>query len=811
VTRPSSRFEPAAAETLRQAIRAAGGVEVFAIGDVADGVVTSVVITCRGTDDSVPALVDRPNAGQAVIHNHPSGNLYPSGADLALAGLYGEDGVGVVIVDSDVTRSNWVVEPFVKARRPVSDEALLRFFHDDLPKVLPGFEPRGQQIEMAQRVAAALDEGKALLCEAGTGTGKSLAYLAPAALWALTNESKVVVSTHTRALQAQLLSSDLPLLNAAGLPVRTAVLQGRNNYLCRRRLDLAVDEAEAGGDEAEKQALRELVAWSATTTDGSRSDLSQALEPSLWDRVLSDSDLSLSVKCPLYDRCHYYRARREAAAAHVVVVNHALLLVDLALRHQLGRGVLPKYDRVILDEAHHLEDAATGAATEDLSARAVQRALRPLVDTRRRRGALTRLVQGPATKLATGPREQLEARAAGLMPLVHSLGTGVEATLAPLARQVHQQSVRITEPFRDSEAWSLDVVPVVRHLQSELDDVVRLLEQLAEPFTDLRLDDVDQQALLDLNRARRRLTRHAEVATAFLDDDADRCRWLAPDRGRRRLPLAKLAVAPIEVADTLKKILFHPIPGVTCTSATLTVRQRFGFFRARAGVTEADEVLFPSPFDHASQAILGLPRDLPDPNHDDYLPATARVIQEAVRASDGGAFVLCTSYRAVEAYRRQLEGHGRTILAQGHGSRSKLLERFKEQPRSVLVGTDSFWEGVSVKGWGLRLVIIPRVPFRVPTEPLQQARHERLQQRGIDPFRAYVLPEAVIKLRQGYGRLIRGHDDRGAVLLLDRRIHDRAYGRILLQSLPPARRVVGPWRRVLEELQRLYGPAGGRR
>lgn len=800
----SLRFSPEAAATLRQAIQEAGGVEVFAIGDVRDRIVTDLEVTCRGTEDSVFALVDRPQAGQAVIHNHPSGVLRPSDADLGLAHRYGEDGVGVVIVDNEVTRDHWVVEPHVRTARPVSDDALQAFFHEQLPEVLPGFEPRGQQVDMARRVARALDEGKALLCEAGTGTGKSLAYLAPAALWALANESKVVISTHTRALQAQLLHSDLPLLTAAGLPVRTAVLQGRNNYLCRRRLGLAVEEAERGDDLGEKEIFAELVRWSETTSDGSRSDLAQALDPALWERVLSDGDLTLSVKCPLYSTCHYYKARRDAAAAHIVVVNHALLLVDLALRHQLGRGVLPKYHRVILDEAHHLESAATGAATEELSARAVQRALRPLVDSRRRRGALTRLVQGPAGHLQGMARQQVEARAAALLPSVHGLGTGVEATLEPLARQVADQPVRITEAYRADDAWRLDIVPTVRHLQSELDDVVQGLERVLEPFEGLTLPDADQQPLLDLQRARRKLVRHAEVATAFLDEDPDRCQWLAPDRGRHRRPTARLAVAPIEVRDTLRTILFHPIPGVTCTSATLTVRDQFGYFKARTGVLESDEVIFPSPFDHARQAVLGLPRDLPDPNAPDYLSATAQVVREAVKASDGGAFVLCTSHRAVDAYARALQGTGRPILAQGHGSRSKLLARFKEQPRSVLVGTDSFWEGVSVKGWGLRLVIIPRVPFRVPTEPLQQARHERIQARGHDPFRAYVLPEAVIKLRQGYGRLIRGHDDRGAVLILDRRLHDRAYGRILLGSLPPARRVQGPWKRVHEALVDLF-------
>lgn len=822
------RFTPKAAAEMRRAIQDHGGNEVFAIGDVEDRLVTSVTITCRGTESAVPALVDRPRAGQVVIHNHPSGVLQPSEPDLALAHLYGEDGVGVVIVDNPVARSTWVVEPHAPRARPVDGAALHDFFHRSLPKVLPGFEPRPQQLEMAERVAASLDDGNPLLCEAGTGTGKSLAYLVPAALWALANDSKVVVSTYTRALQGQLLHSDLPLLAKGGLEVTTAVLEGRGNYLCRRRLELArgeVDRRDDGEDpddhspdvdsEGERQALDDLVAWSDSTASGSRSDLSHPVEPDLWERVLSDSDLTLSVKCPFYDRCHYYSARRHAASAHIIVVNHALLLVDLALRSQSGRGVLPKYDRVILDEAHHLEAAATGAATETLSARAVQRAVAPLLDRRRRKGVLTRLVQGPAKRLTQAKQDELSARAANLAPILDTLQSGVEQALLQVGDVLapdleggargRPTSVRITDSVRQGDAWNLDVVPTVRHLSSELEDAVRGLESLTDPFEDLELPEALQQPLLDLGRARRRLTTHIDVAHGFLDDDPERCRWTAPDRGRRGVALTKLALAPIEVRDTLRRILFDPIPGVTCTSATLTVANRFNFFRARTGLSGGHEVTYPSPFDHAQQAVLGLPRDLPPPNHPDFLRASTDTILAAVDASDGGAFVLCTSYRAVDHYAAALRRRGgRTVLAQGHGSRHRLLERFKEGRRAVLVGTDSFWEGVSVKGDGLRLVVIPRLPFRVPTEPLLQARHERIQQQGYDPFRAYALPETVIKLRQGYGRLIRGHRDRGAVVLLDRRIHDRAYGRILLQSLPPARRVMGPWRRVEEELRRLF-------
>lgn len=807
----AGRFAPEAAEALARAIREAGGVEVFAIGDTEDGIVTSVTIACRGQEHRVTALIDRPRAGQVVIHNHPSGDLRPSDADMHLAGMYAEDGVGVVIVDSAVTRANWVVEPHVQKQVPVDPEDVARFFRDDLARAMPGFEPRPQQLEMAAKVAESLSRGTPVVVEAGTGTGKSLAYLVPAALWALANDARVMVSTHTKALQAQLLRSDLPMLARAGLEVRTAVLQGRNNYLCKRRLGLALDEEE-GRDDEDAHALRSLAEWEGTSVDGSRTDLPFEVPGRVWDRVLSDSDLSLRHRCAHFASCHYHSARRAAAGAHLVVVNHALLLSDLALRAQYGRGVLPNATRVVLDEAHHLEDSATGAATEHLSATAVRRAILPLLDRGRRRGALARLLDrhaGPASRLPAVARGQLVDRipeiGAGLDALARAV-PDVAAQLAELGLDENDTPLRVTVEVEEGAHWHEDIVPLVTHLASEIEGVVDQLTTLDGLFDDVELDEAGTEPLLDVRRARRRLAAHAAVARRFLEPDEAVCRWFERDRTRRNERLASLAVAPIDVARTLRNILWEPLPGTVSTSATLSVAGRFDWWLHRTGLRDAPTAIFPSPFDHFSQCLLGLPRDLPSPEHPRFLAESARSVARAVELSDGGAFVLCTSYASVKAYAEALRARGgRAVLAQGEAGRAALLERFLQDRRAVLVGTDSFWEGVSVKGEGLRLVVIPRLPFRVPTEPLRLARQERLEARGIDPFRAQALPETAIKLRQGFGRLIRSHSDRGVVLLLDRRIHERRYGPLLLRALPPARRIVGPWRRVEEEVGAFFG------
>jgi ATP-dependent DNA helicase DinG len=773
----AERFAPTGAAALRRQIALAGGIEVFAVGTLDErGNVARIEVHARGNEGAVNAPHGRARAGQVVVHNHPSGNVRPSEADMALAAQFGEDGVGFVIVDNEVERAQWVVEPHARVLRPIDRTALVEVFDAALPAAFPGWEPRPGQREMALAVARALDEGGVVALEAGTGTGKSLAYLAPAVLWALANDRRVVVSTYTRTLQAQLAADDLPAL-ARVLPHRSAVLKGRGNYLCRRRLQLALDEGVEGAER--------VAEWARTSATGDFAEAGFDLDDDLLDRVESDTDQTLRAACPHFNTCFYYQARRAAAAAHLIVVNHALLLRDLAAKAESGgRGILPDFDRVILDEGHHLEDAATRAGDARLSAVAVRRAVAPLLPRRNRPGALDRLAAraetaaspaATATDLAVRARDTAEVGFTGL----------AEHARVP---------VRVVGAPPDSEFFAT--------LAEELQEAAAALGGLEAAVDESKIPANQRQPLLDVQRARRRLQAQADVAVAFLAEDADRVRFLDP--GKRGVAAAH---APLDIGTFVRKHLQDGMATTVLTSATLAVNGNAGPWLARVGLADAHFEAFPSPFDYGRQALLALPRDLPRPDAPNAREGVAELLVGAIEASRGGAFVLCTSYAAVDELGDRVNaalGGRFAVLRQGKGSRERLLARFRDDRGSVLFGTDSFWEGVSVKGDALRLVAIPRLPFRVPTEPVAQARHERLVERGVDPFRAWSLPEAVLRLRQGFGRLIRTGTDRGAVLICDRRIHEMWYGRVFLASLPPARRITAPGRAVLAAMREFY-------
>jgi len=701
---------------------------------------------------------------------------------------------------------------------------------------LPGYEHRPQQLDMLAAVTAAFENDATLTVEAGTGTGKSLAYLLPAIEWSLRKQERVLVSTHTINLQEQLVHTDLPFLTRqAGLACTTALVKGRGNYLCQRK---AAQVAAQGSLLVEDEHQRELAAvmdWAQRTTDGSLGDLPVRPHPAVWEQVVSENDNCLRARCPYYGTCFFYTARRAAAKADLVVVNHHLLMADLALRDQTrdyeDSAVLPPARRVIIDEAHHLEDVATNYFGTQVTYTGLLRSFARLRSPRQEhRGVLPAVLRALAQVSAPDARgvaewvthtitERLLPQRVTVLADAEQCFTELEIGLdeiggPPTAPGVDRK-VRVVPALCETPYWTaLDrwLTRLGRRLADfadELHDVCDRLEHLP--------DDTDKQVVFlttELRALQGRIAAFGVALQAFVRDEPNTCRWIALRQRSRGDTALAFHTAPVAVGPLLQRALFEPFATVVLTSATLTVERRFDYLHDRLGLNELSEpervqtLRVESPFDFAAQALLAVPHDLPDPNDPRYEAAAQEAILECVRASGGGAFVLFTAYgmlnRAVTVLEPELQRLGLSVLRQGQSNRHHLLRRFVHEPRAVLFATDSFWEGVDVRGEALRCVIITRLPFRVPTEPIEQARVEAITERGGNAFAEQTVPQAVIKLKQGFGRLIRARSDRGAVVLLDSRVAHKPYGRIFLQSLPPARQLIAPRQTVYAELRRFF-------
>lgn len=822
---------------IRHEIDAAQGNEVFFIAQPdGDGCLVEACAIARGNQRAVPAILSRATPGQMVLHNHPSGNLTPSDADLDLASICGNNGIGFAIIDNSCERSYLVVSPHTpRSGELLNFDELERAFGPEglLARHLKGFEPRAEQVRMAFCVAKAFNQDQVALIEAGTGTGKSLAYLIPALLWAVRNEQRVVISTNTINLQEQLIKKDIPLLQRhSSSPFNACLVKGRGNYLCLRKLEAGQAEPTLFPDAASEE-LGAIAAWSETTPSGCLSDLSFHPSREVWDDLRCEADQCGRSRCAHFGRCFFYKARRDAAAAQLLVVNHALLLADIALRRESGYdavAILPPFSRLIIDEAHHLEEAATGALSVRIGRAGLMRQLSRLAPGGNRAGILTVL----NTRLGKELPEELDGLyheltgliEAALLPQTQELSALLDRELDWLALALQSDTLpgadqrggeikcRITPELRSTPFW--------QELQTRLRKLAEQLTELASGLGALdraaaKLPDPIRQGLdswlTDAAGIGQRLLTVAQELGWFCEQDEQACRWLEA-RQTSRGSQATICVAPLEVAETIKSSLLEPIPTVVMTSATLTVGDSFGYLRRRIGLDllepeRLEELALASPFDFAAQALVGIPRDLPDPTSTAFRQPLAAAVLRAVSLSQGGAFVLFTSFDLLKqthaSLKNDLERLGLTILRQGEGAgRHQLLARFRKERNAVLFGTDSFWEGVDVKGDALRLVIIVRLPFQVPTEPIQQARAERITALGGDPFREMSVPQAVLKLRQGFGRLIRSRDDRGAVLILDNRIVTKNYGKRFLKSLPAAAQVIDDAEQVFAKLEHFF-------
>ena len=831
-------FSETVIRLLRQTIREAGGNEVFFLGHTDDQRrVIAVEALARGSREAVPAILQACRYGDVVIHNHPSGHLTPSAADLEIAGRLGALGVGFHIVDNPVDNVYRVVEAFLPHRRELLDPArIAQLLGPDgsIAAALAGYEERPEQLRMAFAVGEAFNGDRLAVIEAGTGTGKSLAYLVPALLWSLANEERVVVSTNTINLQEQLIRKDLPLLQrASGLDFRAVLVKGRGNYLCRRRLAAAHREPELFESEHQGE-LDTLVDWAARSSDGSREELTFVPREAVWEEVRCEADQCARVRCADYASCFFHRARRLAAQADLLVVNHALLLSDLALRQQTDNytaaAVLPPYDRVILDEAHHLEDVATSFFSAQVTRFAYARVLNKLRHPRKPdKGLLPRFLVQLAQHLPDSADElyrDLHGRVEELLAQRQLLGdkalADLEAIAARLATEFSRGEggelrQRVTGAFAQSPAWE-EIVGAVRGLAARTGKLGKAGEALLKACEALPEKVAERLAsvLTDLSGAFLRLLAIAGDLEFFAAADPGHCVWLEVVQARGG-PVTKLCAAPLEVAASLQQALYDRFRTVVLTSATLAVGESFTYLEQRVGLDRCpaerrSTLRLASPFDFARQALLAVPTDVPEPGRPGYPEMLRELAERAVVATDGRSFVLFTAYSLLRRVHGELApllgARGYHCLRQGEENRHRLIKTFAADPTSVLFATDSFWEGVDVPGRALEQVIITRLPFKVPTEPILEARAEAIEARGGDPFMEYTVPQAVIKFKQGFGRLIRHRDDRGVVLILDARVVKKGYGRIFLRSLPEVQVVAAPTAEVFAAIDRFFRDGG---
>ncbi len=826
----SYQFSEEMQENIQKLITEYGGGEIFFGCHIdEESIIYDVDAICYGNEEMVLAPFEIAEKYNAVLHNHPSGKTQPSSADMQYASLLKNQGIGFFITNNQASKITTVIPPIILSKsKKILEGELSEIFEPDgkIAQLKNDYGFRPDQLRMSQTISDAFNKNEIALIEASTGIGKSLAYLIPAFLYSDKNNERVVISTNTITLQSQLLNKDIPFVKKLlGSSTTACLVKGRRNYLCKLKVYHIENELEFTDEQEE---LNSILEWSNSTTAGTIEELNFVPEAGIWEKVASDADFCMSNHCVFYKDCFLQKARRQASEANILIVNHHILFADLQLRYQ-NNGfeeniLLPPYRKIIFDEAHNIEKAASSYFTHSFSKAGFYKFIN-IYRGKKNRSFLKNFIKkvtssGSKNLYAAG--EYAEREVVGALEHLYTSAIDIFDTCGKYIDEIVEREAnnykklslnhRIMPDEWQSNEFQEAILLPLKQLLSLLDNFFLSMKKIGEFYETLNdaekaRYDIDFKTVKGFTSKLESYI--SELTTLLSCDENKNVNWVEIF-GDKESPLFNLVSSPLYVNYFLHDALHSVFETVVFTSATLTVNKKFDFFMNMIGlnlVSEKEIVVktFESPFEYSKVVLFAVPTDIPEPNSFEYNDKLNEFIEKSVKRTKGSAFVLFTSYnqltRSYDAVNPELRELGYRSFRQGEKSKEALLEMFIKEKDSTLFATDSFWEGVDAPGDTLRYVLLTKLPFRMPTEPLEQARVEDMERRGINSFINYTVPVAVIKFRQGFGRLIRTSRDYGIVSLLDSRVISKSYGKTFFASLPRCKFISGTTNEICDSIE----------
>ena len=799
-------FEKSAVDKLRKEIKNASGNEVFFRGiPNEDGVIVDAEVVARGNEYSVSAILNRMKKNEVIIHNHPSGVLAPSDNDIQISSVYGELGGGSYIINNQVSDLYVIVS--IKKHIKIDID---KYFGETgvIKQKFPAFEIRDEQYKMSKNIEKSLNGNKKALIEAGTGTGKTLAYLLPSLEYSVENNLKVIISTNTINLQEQLINKDIPLVKLLmSKDFKYTLVKGRGNYLCKRKLQNAINEEADDGDD--KEILGNLKKWDETTKTGDRNELRYEIGFEVWEKVNCELDLCTGVKCPYFPSCYFFNARKEIANSDLLVLNHHMFFADLSIRSEIGfntdYSILPNYDVLIFDEAHNIEDTARSYFTYEISKYAFGKLMGNIYNKRARNynksGVFIRTLIYLKDNLPEEEYEKFDKIKEdeiieNLNKYYDKIIEIFDKFLLWFSKDTEQLEVKKRfdkDQIKNSSFWK-EVIKLRKESEHLYTKMIKGIIKFTNAVDKLNIED-ENGVIFDFKKYIERVKVFMKDLLFILDSDReDHVYWTTINLRKGSI---RLYATPFEIAEDLEQNLYNKLDRILFTSATLAVEKKFDYYKKNIGLTKEKiiEEIIDSPFDYEKQMTVYIPDDTKDPNSLEFFSDIYEFIRKLIVKTDGRCFLLFTSYSSLNfvynKLRSGLEKENYVLLKQGDLPRHEMIEMFKMRDKAILFGTDSFWEGIDVQGDNLKSVVIIKLPFKSPEDPVTEAIIEYMRKNNQNPFMNFQIPQAVIKFKQGVGRLIRSKTDTGIITILDNRVIKKAYGEKFLKSLPKTTIVKG--------------------